>query len=347
MHIIPDFSDTIPDIPRQEKPKKMMSVRFEGSKAFVQINSSSLGIIQECPRKTQYSLIDDLILPNEPAATLFGKGIHKALEIYYGAKRSERTIPDLEIMELMSFGNFVPEEENVPTLRATRAFLSTAQALNSLPSDNMRSLQNGVWLLHNYFQTYLQKEADPFVTYEDEQGPFVERNFSFLLYDSSTLRIDYFGTIDLILKNEQTGELLVTDHKTSSRVGSDFYNRLKPNHQYTGYLLGAVIAFGLNTNSFLVNCLQVKKKPAKGKGPDFPRQITIRDENDYEEFKRSVIEAVKNYLNWLENGTTLGHVNACAQYGGCTFLDVCSAPQKLRENIIKAKYVRRSDTPIN
>lgn len=340
VQLTPDMGEAEVTIPRSSPPKEMMSVRKEGGKTFVRINSSSLALIQECSRKSLYLLEQKWHAETEAPATVFGSAIHKALEIFYTGARTERKLPALETMELMSYGHKVPEEEGDLCLRATRAFIEKAAPLAALPEADKRSIQNGTWILYNYFKSFLD---DPYVALVDEAGAVVERSFTFRLHESDKLVVDYFGTIDLVVMHEQTGEVLVCDHKTSSVVGSDFYNRLKPNHQYTGYILGARKVLGLDTNSFLVNCLQVKAKPltSRGTAPHFPRQVTTRDEDDFDEFTSSVLTAVGNYLQAIAfNNWPQGHVNACAMYRGCSFLAVCSAPKSLRENILKSKFVR-------
>jgi hypothetical protein len=319
-----------------EKKKEMMSVRVEGSKTFVRINSSSLSIIQECKRKALYSLKEEWATENESPATLFGSAIHKALEVFYSGDPAERKLPLLEHMELMSYGHQVPGEESDLLLRATRAFVEKAKPLAALPETDKRSIQNGVYTLWHYFKAYLD---DPFVAYVDEQGPFVERNCSFVLFDTPELQIEYFGTIDLVMQHTQTKEIVVCDHKTSSVVGTEFYNRLKPNHQYTGYLMGVRRQFGLDVNSFMVNCIQVKEKPKTSRGtpPNFPRQITTRDAMDFMEFEGAVVWAVREYLR---GSWPIGQTNACATYGGCKYLAVCAAPESMRKGILQSKFTQ-------
>jgi hypothetical protein len=297
-------------------------------------------VIQECLRKTKYLLNDKYSAEMESPATVFGSAIHKALEVFYLGAPEARKLPKLEQMELMSYGHKAEGEETDLLLRATRAFIEKAKPLEALPAENKRSIQNGVYTLWHYYKSFID---DPYIAYIDEQGPFVERGFTFRLYESNLIAIDYFGTIDLVVRHTQTGDILVCDHKTSSVVGTEFYNRLKPNHQYTGYLYGARQAFGLNTNMFLVNCLQVKEKPKTSRGtpPSFPRQITTRDDADYTEFRETVTQAVESYLAQMRaEEWPMGHVNACATYGGCQYLQVCSAPRQLRENILNAKFKR-------
>lgn len=331
--------DEIPVVIPAQSPKEMISVSEENGKTKVRVNSSSLGTLQECMRKAKYSLNEGWKAEMESPATLFGSAIHKALEVFYNGDPRQRKLPPLETMELLSYGHQAPDPDDL-LMRATRAFVEKAQPLVALPAENKRSIQNGVYILWHYFKAYLD---DPYVAYIDKQGPFTERQFTFRLFEDANLVIDYFGTIDLVVQHTQTKELLVCDHKTSSVVGVDFYNRLSPNHQYTGYLMGAQRAFGIQTNSFLVNCVQVKEKPKTSRGtpPSFPRQVTTRDADSFEEFEESVIYAVRAYLCAIETGFwPLGHVNACATYGGCQYLSICGAPPSLRGTVLKSKFIQ-------
>ena len=340
MQIDINQGETAPNIPLGP-PKEMISVvTLEGGKTLVRVNSSSLAVIQECLRKAQYSLDEKWRSQSESPATLFGTAIHKALEVFYQGDPKDRILPALEDMEILVAGARVMKDGPL-LLHATQAFIDKAAPLAALPDSDKRSIMNGVWTLHHYFKAYID---DPFVAHVDAAGqPYVERTFTFTLFEDSYIRIDYFGTVDLVMKHAQTGELHVCDHKTSSVVGADFYNRIKPNHQYTGYIMGARECFGIDTNSFIVNCVQVKARPvtARGQPPHFPRQVTTRDEGDFEEFRESVVAAVYSYLEARRIGTwPIGHVNVCASYAGCQFLSVCSAPKSLRENIMTAKFNR-------
>lgn len=340
MLIETDFTESVVLPSRSGPVKEMLSVIDTDTWTKVRINSSSLSIIQECPRKAKYLLHDKWRGSVESPAQLFGSAIHKGLEVFYTGRYEDRKMPSLETMELMSFGHKVDGENEDLLLKATRAFIDKAQPLQQVPETDKRSIQNGVWLLYNYFKTYIN---DPYVAYSDDSGPFVERPFSFILWTEPSLQIEYFGTIDLIVKNLDTGNIVVCDHKTTSVVGSDFFNRLKPNHQYTGYLMGADSCFNIRTDSFMVNCLQVKEKPktARGTPPHFPRQITTRDNADKCEFIEAVVYNVKSYLNMRDRSQwPLGHVNTCATYGGCGFLNVCSVPPAVRNSILQNRFVK-------
>lgn len=333
-------------IPRTEKQKEMISVRVEGGQTVVRINSSSLLVLQECFRKAQYSLEQGWTSQSESPATVFGTAIHSALEVFYSGGIGERRLPKLDQMELMGYGTKVTGEETDLLLRATRAFIEKAQPLRPLPETDKRSIQNGVWILHEYFKKFIDT---PYVAYVDEAGPFVERTFTLRIVDTPDLAIDVFGTIDFVFKNTVTGELIPGDHKTSSALtfkDSSYFDRDKPNHQYTIYSMAAQRVFGLTTEDFLVSIIEVKAKPktARGSGPSFPVQATKRTEEDYEEVKEVIVDAVLRYLIARDSGLwPMGPVSSCNTYGGCQYKQVCAAPKVLRETILKAKFNRTGE----
>lgn len=337
--LLPDFSQVRPDA-KTDNVKQMLTVTEDGGCRTVRINSSSLGIILSCPRKSYYLLHRNLRSKSESPALTFGTAIHKALEVFYSWPKAERSIP-ITFKETSNRMAFAPVE-SWPTdhflYKAIAAFIQAGSSLQMLPDSDKRSIPNGIWLLQHYFETYIN---DPYVVYSDANGPVTERTFELPLMEHPRLKIILFGTIDVVLRSELSGTILAADHKTSSVIGHDFFSRLKPNHQYTGYLMGAQQVLGLKTDSFLVNALQVKPKPvtARGTGPHFTRQITTRTPEDIIEFKDTVQWAVSSFLAWRDtNQWPLGDVNACTQWGGCSFLEVCGAPQQLRNNLLEAKY---------
>lgn len=332
--------DKLPLAIERSHDKEMLSIRMEGQKTIVRVNYSSLSILQECPRKSQFTFIDGLRAKMDSPATLFGGAVHKALETFYSAPREERLIPRNfnEMSDLMAYGNPAATDELL--YRCIGDFVEHAAPLRGLADTDKRSLSSGIWMLQHYFKTYI---SDPWEVLLDENGPIVERRCEIELYDSPELKIIAFGTIDVILRNAQTGVILAADHKTSSIIGNDFYNRLVTNLQYSLYDYCAKNVLKLNSTGFLVNCLEVKARPltARGGPPKFIRQVTTRSIEQSEEMIQTFITEVKGFLQNKENNFfPLGHVNACASYGGCQFLDVCGSPSNIRPSIIDSKFMR-------
>lgn len=327
--------------PAASEPKQMLQVdKLADGTTHIRINYSSLNIIMQCLRKAHYALIRNIGPKHESPAVIFGTAIHEALEVFYSAPREDRILPTNfeKNFELLAYGGEVADSDSYLLYRAAKAFIRRAEPLSNLPAEDKRSIANGLWILTHYFKNYIN---DPYAVHSDADGPIVERLLEHELHSEPGLKISIFGTIDVVLKNIANEQILVCDHKTSSVVGNDFYNRLKPNHQYTAYTWLAQKELGLGTEKFMVNCLQVKPKPktARGTAPNFPRQITTRTAEDIEEFKAAVIHHVKSLLQCLESGVwPIGTVESCTAYGGCTYLTVCSAPNSIKENIISAEF---------
>lgn len=339
--VTPNFSGLINQAKAEAgPPKEMMSVRQDGDQTIVKINSSSLSLLQTCARKSYYSLNQKWKSRLGSPPLIYGSAIHKAMEVFYEHTSKERNIPDNfeASVEAMAHGSASPEPHFLYS--AIEAFIKAAEPLRNLPDTDKRSISSGCWVLSHYFKTYIN---DTYVIHSDSLGPIVERRFHIPYYDSPDLKIELFGQIDFALRNEITGEVIVGDHKTSSRLGSEFLNRIKPNHQYTGYLIGAHATLGVDGEHFMVNGIQVKARPLTSRGgpPSFTRQITRRTKEDFEEFKEALVDSVRSYLRWSATGIwPIGVVDACANYGSCQYLDVCSQPNELRQNILEAKFER-------
>lgn len=339
--IVPDFSEVGPETVATADVKEMLTITIEGQQKIVRINPSSLSVINSCPRKAFYLLELKLKSKNEGTALTAGKAIHRGLEIFYTHPSKERSLPVRFEENAILLAHDQLDAETVAShflYSAIAEMVKVAMPLKALPDSDKRSISNLAWLMTKYFRTYIN---DPYVVHSDANGPLVERRVEFPIYEDPTLKVIVFGTIDVILRNEVTGVILPADHKTFSQAGNDFLNRIKPNHQYSAYLLGAQKCLGITTDEFMVNGFHVVAKPktANAKGAQFVRQITKRSAHDFVEFEQAILWAVRSYLFWQEaKSWPIGSVDSCSMWGGCSLLDVCSAPSQLRQNILDAQY---------
>jgi hypothetical protein len=211
------------------------------------------------------------------------------------------------------------------------AFLRIAEPLGALPETDKRSRLNGLAVLDNYFDHYAN---DAYTVLSDDLGPICERKFEMTLSEDATSRIVFFGTIDSVLIDEVTTTILVCDHKTTSVLGTDFYNRLRPNFQYVGYVLAAQKVLGLETNLFMSNGIQVAKT-VKG----LARQVVTITDEDFVEFRQSIEWYVAAYHEARTRGIwPMSAPNPCVMWGSCTYRAVCEVPAALRESVIKSLY---------
>jgi len=321
----------------ETEPKEMLSVRTApDGRLDVRINFSSLDIIQTCKRKAYFSLRRKLRSTEEAPPLTFGSAIHKALEVFYCAPRADRSKPSTGICDdaqsLMLMGAQPLAHGACVRCASVFTFLERGSSLKHLPDGDKRSLSNGLATLNAYFDRY---SDDPFVIAKDGDGPLCERRFDFLLCEDAKRRITFFGTIDAIFLNEETKQYVVCDHKTTSALGADFYNRVRPNHQYTGYVLAAQRALGLaNVDTFISNGIQVAKTKK-----EFARQATKITAEDFAELQYAVEQAVDDYL-WADHRGIwpMSTPNACCMYGRCSYARICEVPNALKPSVIAALY---------
>lgn len=272
------------------------------------INSSSVEIIQTCRRKAYYALHRNLRGEEESEALLFGTAIHRAMEAFYSAE-------------------IVNGERKLTLEEFQDAFVDVAsQTLAHLPDSDKRSIANGKKILEKYWDVYAN---DPWVVVRDEKGPFVERKFELKCHLNDVI---IHGQIDCLLQNVETGEIVVCDHKTSSSLGSDFLNRIKPNIQFSIYAWAAQV-LGYKVNRVMVNGIQVAKTKV-----DLLRVFTERNSHDLLEMFDTIEDSIALYThaelskNWPINSAS------CGNWGGCQYRDICSLNAPFRETAIQQIY---------
>lgn len=285
-----------------DKPKRLLEI-IEGKPVTVNINSSSLSLLQTCEQKADYVLNHGFESKSSPAQQ-FGILMHRALAAWYSRPREARSLSDL----------------------LSRWELALSEA-GYVPADDKRTAETGVKMLESYYAAFAK---DPWEVAKDSLGPIVERDFQFELFRNSEIIVNWFGTVDMVVKHRDTGQYAVMDHKTSGSVGKEFCSRWEVNHQLTGYILGVSRALGIPTNKAVINGLQVAKTKQQS-----VRVETIRDKDDYAEFTDNVVTAVSRYISSVAaKRFQMADSMACSSYGGCRFLEICGARPALRPRII-------------
>lgn len=326
---------------------------MEPEQISVYINFSSLDLIQQCMKKAYFRLHRSLAAEIEHPALTTGKGVHKALEVWYAGKREDRKASswqtDQNISRLLA-GQEPDLTGKDLRVAAIAAYLNETDSLKNNPNLEARDRSNVINILNAYFDYYLE---DEFELFSDKDGPFLERSFELPVplsrnyyeapFEKKPLRIYLHGTIDMILQNALTGSLVVTDHKTSSSLGKDFINRIKPNFQYTGYFWGAMEYFELQPEYFMVNGLQIAKTKQS-----FLRQRTHISLDEIEDLWLSLEDASRRYLDaTFAERWPMSAPNACTMWGGCEYKQVCEVGPKLRENVLAASFTEVAKNETN
>jgi hypothetical protein len=279
------------------------------------IDYSTISTFQLCERKGQYSYLENLTLPRLPIKMGFGQAYHAALAAYYSGAAFN---------DVLLAGIKVAKEYELPM---------------SLEEDPGKSVEAIVASLRRYVQFWAN---EPYVTLVDPQGkPMVEITHRMMICKDPP--IVYAMKMDRVCQHKIRKSIHVMDHKTTGRI-HDYMQTIRPNKQFTGYLAGLVEMFGDLAESAIMNAihaapeLKTKKRPLD---EWFARAETTRNEADFEDWHRDVVEQTKRIIWTIEhNGHFPKHDPfACHVYDGCIFRDLCS--QHGDETVKAALYIKR------
>lgn len=146
--------------------------------------------------------------------------------------------------------------------------------------------------------------------------------------------IEYGGIFDGLV--DHTGQVFILEHKSTSMLGSQYFNQFRPNNQVTGYVWAAQQLSGANVAGALINAIGVYAKGAT----KFERQLTSRTQFEIDEWKQNVKHVCDEIRRAELNDTWEMRTNSCVQYGRCEFLNICQLGQaKERQRLLEQDYL--------
>lgn len=188
---------------------------------------------------------------------------------------------------------------------------------------------------------------------EDEQGwtvgwpeqPLVEMPFNIR---AGELNVDWAGKIDRII--ELGGLHYVEDHKTTSRMGKDFFDSFELSNQMMGYTWAAQhLLPGLRIVGVRVNTIHILKEKT-----GFDRQLFTFTRGQIAEWERNTARWIDRLRRDIAEWPTLEELAAGAEwplahfgengcfrkFGTCGFFKVCKTDPTFRASVL-------SELPIN
>lgn len=193
-------------------------------------------------------------------------------------------------------------------------------------SDDKRTIAVGHKLLELYSVKYAH---EPFTVVKTEMG------FDIPLLGSTHL----IGRIDKII--DWAGVIWVVDHKTTSRLGYAFFNKLKPNMQFDGYVFAAR-ALGYPAVGAMIDALLTAKgltTPSQlARLTPLARDTSDRSDADLEEYLDDVDEILGDMKHCYELDEWHRSTDRCTDFGECPYRRVCKESQDVRERIIAMDY---------
>lgn len=284
-------------------------------------DSSILAAIRSCQRRAYLEYVEHF-KSSEPSVHLVAGGAYA-----HG----------LEVARKAFHVQHLPSEECVALgLQALFASYGDFQC----PPESAKSLENTLGALEFYFSRY-PLETDPFVPLTLPGGQ-IGVEFSFaepleILHPETGDPLIYCGRLDQLGKLD--GLTLGFDDKTTSQLGATWPRQWDLRSQFTAYCWGAGRA-GVKLDGFLVRGIAIKKT-----GYDTLEAITYRPEWQIERWYEQTLRDIQRFMRaWEEGYYDYAIDNACLEYGGCQFKQICLMREPAA--MLESRFQRRIWDPL-
>lgn len=148
--------------------------------------------------------------------------------------------------------------------------------------------------------------------------------------------LEYGGIFDGVV--EFANRYFILEHKTTSQLGSYYFDQYKPNNQVTGYIWAARKLSGQPVGGAIINAIGVYKVGTT----KFARQITTRTDAEITEWLRNVWYEAANIQINARNKYFPMRTPACTLYGKCEFHSVHVLANPLeRERFLEQEFLKQ------
>lgn len=285
-------------------------------------DSTSLTMLQTCPKLYEYQMIQGYRKKGESVHLFFGGLFAKALEHYH----------------ILRAGN----ASHGYSLESVVSETLTATWIEDKPWDSGHSkktretlLRSIIWYLDHY-------KDDPNKTVILENGKAaVELSFRFDSgieigedheWDHDAPNYVLSGHLDRMV--DFGGELFVQDQKTTgSTLGPYFFSEFNPHTQMSLYTLASRVVFNTLVRGVMIDAAQI----AVG-FTAFARSITMRSEDQLEEWLDNVASWLRLAETFAATGKYPRNESSCHKYGGCPFRDICSKSPSVRQQFLETDF---------
>jgi hypothetical protein len=273
----------------------------------MKIDNFALTMFQSCPAKYFLRMHEGWTSRRRSAALGFGGALHEGLAEWYRSGDK------------------------------TKALYAINEAWPAnVPADDWRTKEKCIQTMIDYFRFYPEER---FTVVGAPTNPMVECTFT--LDTGLTLEdgepIEYGGIFDGLVEWGDT--VYVLEHKTTSQLGSYYFNQFKPNNQVSGYVWAAGLLSGKRVGGTIVNAIGLyKSSPTK-----FERQITSRSPENIREWLVNVQATCQQIKDCERRGYWPMYTGSCTMYGQCEFHNVhVLGDSSERERRLEQDYVREA-----
>lgn len=294
----------------------------------MKIDNFALTMHQTCPSKYDLRIRQGWTSRGKSAALGFGGSLHSGMATWYKTH-------DLG-QALLAIGNSWHDDQPVDDFRTKEKCITTMiEYSKKYPSESFTVVgapENP--MIEVPFTIELDGLCIPFCNSCGCMQPGFTETYCQKCGDPLE-PIEYGGIFDGLI--EFSNQVYILEHKSTSVLGSTYFNQFKPNNQVCGYIWGAGKLSGKKVNGALINAIGIYKAGAT----KFERDITSRSDTAIAEWKKSVQMTCAEIRFHERHGFWPLRTMACTLYGRCEFHDVHVLEHEAeREKRLENDYVR-------
>jgi len=285
-----------------------------------------MGELKTCPRKYELGIIHGWTSRRTSVHLLFGEYYHKALEHYDHARFSGLGHDDALDKAV----------EYVLTV-TWNSKLKRPWTSDDPNKNRFTLLRTVVWYLEQF------GVHDSLHTVALANGkPAVELSFRFdsgyKTGEGETLVI--CGHMDRIVQFND--DIYIADRKTSKNtISPEFFDKFSPDNQMSTYDLAGKVVYNLPINGIIIDAAQIAVTFSR-----FYRGFVPRSEAQREEWLADWQMWAKMAEFYARSGRWPMNDKACDMYGGCVFRGICGKAPSVRDDWLKADFVKRVWDPL-
>ena len=292
-------------------------------------DSTMIASGRSCPQKLYRQYVEHWKPKTESvhlvAGGAFAKGIELARKAYY---EGISTLPTVDYIEgpngmerkvTWTDSPFHGTREDAEAIGI--AGLIAAYGDFECPADSAKSLERTAGALEFYFANY-PLGADGMEPLKFANGArAIEFAFAQPLPVNHPVTGDpilYTGRCDMIA--EFANGIYVVDEKTTSSLGASWARQWEMRSQFTGYIWAAR-DYGIEATGAIVRGVSILKTKY-----DTQQAITYRAPFEVDRWLDQTCRDIERYIEMWQRGQwdyDLDH--ACAEYGGCSFVQICKS----------------------
>jgi hypothetical protein len=341
-----------------------------GTRFQVAWDSTSLGLLKECPRKYYY----EIICGWRPKATsvhlVFGQLYHAGLEGYdhFAASigKLDGNLSDDEHDEAVRMGlrrafNLAGAYTKPPCLACNgRGYLPLDPHADALaapekcelcegsgkqpneapvwqpwksedPNKNMWTLTRSLILYSDHFRD------NPMRTVLLSNGkPAVELSFFFEAGEVNGITYAFCGHLDRMVNNPSDTNMRAVPHDrktTKGQINTQYWKQFSPHNQFSLYNAACAVHYQLPPNGIVVDAAQVLVNTTQ-----FARQFIAFPPQVVNEWLREADVWINAAARYAEAGFWPRNDKSCGNYGGCSFQRICSKAEFARQSWLEMDF---------